>query len=198
MTGMRYKKWRRNLCIEREQIAHLVQKAKAGDETAMARLLEGSVIFQCRKIMKHPENAEDMAQEVLLKSYLNLDKLQEPEKFLGWANRHRLTENNAPSHDPSDWDFIVWDGQICYLWQAEEGRSAVISLPAEAPGDSSEAVQRPDVLEIPSYTVPSKFYDTTDLPNVSDCSYRVPLFDSMETGYQAINDAMQNKAEEFS
>lgn len=72
------------------QIASLVQKARAGNGEAMSRLLEeahGSVLFQCRKIMKHPEDAEDMAQEVVLTIYQNLDKLQAPEKFLGWANR---------------------------------------------------------------------------------------------------------------
>ena len=50
--------------MEQTQIAALVQKARAGDEEAMTQLLakaQSSVIFQCRKIMQHPQDAEDMA-----------------------------------------------------------------------------------------------------------------------------------------
>lgn len=75
--------------MEKERIAELVRKAQSGDSRAMERLLQlahTSVSYQCRKIMTHAEDAEDMTQEVLIKIYNSLDTLKEPEKFLGWAN----------------------------------------------------------------------------------------------------------------
>lgn len=96
--------------MEKTAIAILVQKARTGDEAAMGQLLElahGSVIFQCRKIMQHPEDAADMAQEVLLQVYQNLDKLQDPEKFLSWANRIAayMCINQRQRH-PKDLQFL--------------------------------------------------------------------------------------------
>lgn len=96
--------------MEKTEIPKLLQKARAGNETAMTQLLElahGSVIFQCRKIMQHPEDAADMTQEVLLQIYQNLDKLQYPEKFLSWANRiaAHMCLNQRQRH-PKDLQFL--------------------------------------------------------------------------------------------
>lgn len=108
--------------MQKEQIAALVRKAQAGDGQAMSDLLElahGSVIFQCRKIMAHPEDAEDMAQEVLIKIYQKLDTLQTPETFLSWANTiaARLCINDRQRH-PKDLQFT----------EDEEGHSILDSL----------------------------------------------------------------------
>ena len=96
--------------MEQTQIAALVQKARAGDEEAMTQLLakaQSSVIFQCRKIMQHPQDAEDMAQEVVLTIFQNLDKLQDPEEFLPWANRIAayMCLNQKQRH-PKDLQFL--------------------------------------------------------------------------------------------
>ena len=75
--------------MDKIQIAELVQKAQTGDSEAMNQLLQTAyknVLFQCRRIMKHSEDAEDMAQEVLLKIYETLGTLREPERFISWAN----------------------------------------------------------------------------------------------------------------
>lgn len=108
--------------MQKEQIAALVRKAQAGDGQAMSDLLElahGSVIFQCRKIMAHPEDAEDMAQEVLIKIYEKLDTLQTPETFLSWANTiaARLCINDRQRH-PKDLQFT----------EDEEGHSILGTL----------------------------------------------------------------------
>jgi len=108
--------------MQKEQTAILVKKAQAGDEQAMGELLKlahGSVIFQCRKIMAHPEDAEDMAQEVLIRIYGKLDTLQEPEKFLSWANSiaARLCINER-RRNPKDLQFV----------EDEEGHSILDSL----------------------------------------------------------------------
>lgn len=46
-----------------------------------------SVSYQCRKMLKHPQDAEDMTQEVLVTIYMKLDTLQEPAAFQKWANQ---------------------------------------------------------------------------------------------------------------
>ena len=108
--------------MQKEQIAALVRKAQGGNEQAMSDLLEiahASVIFQCRKIMAHPEDAEDMAQEVLIKIYEKLDTLQTPETFLSWANTiaARLCINDR-QRNPKDLQFT----------EDEEGHSILDSL----------------------------------------------------------------------
>lgn len=75
--------------MERERIPELVRQAQSGDGQAMEELLKAAhtyVSYQCRKFMKNTEDAEDMSQEVLLKIYNSLDSLEEPEKFISWAN----------------------------------------------------------------------------------------------------------------
>ena len=96
--------------MEKKQIADLVRKAQAGDGGAMNELLKAAyknVLFQCQRIMKHPEDAEDMAQEVLIKIYETLDTLREPEHFISWANtiatRRCLNERRR---SPKDLQFL--------------------------------------------------------------------------------------------
>lgn len=108
--------------MEKEQIAVLVKKAQGGDEGAMGRLIElsySSVLFQCRKIMAHPEDAEDMAQEVAIKIYQSLDTLREPEKFLSWANCIAARQCiNERKRNPKDLQFL----------EDEEGHSILDTL----------------------------------------------------------------------
>ena len=73
--------------MEKEKVTELVAKAQAGDLEAMEKLLEQahtSVSYQCRKMLKRPEDAEDLTQEILLTVYTKLDSLQEPAAFRGW------------------------------------------------------------------------------------------------------------------
>ena len=108
--------------MERGQIADLVRKAQKGEVEAMNRLLEAAyknVLFQCRRIMDHPEDAEDMAQEALLKIYEKLDTLREPERFVSWANTiaSRLCLNER-QRNPKDLQFL----------EDEEGNSVLDNL----------------------------------------------------------------------
>ena len=95
--------------MQREQIAQLVRAAQAGDRGAMDQLLRTAyknVLFQCRKIMKHPEDAEDMAQEVLFKIYETLGSLREPERFISWANTIATRRCiNERTRNPKDLQF---------------------------------------------------------------------------------------------
>lgn len=108
--------------MDRTQIANLVRNAQAGDSAAMEQLLQAAyknVLFQCRRILKHPEDAEDLTQEVLLVVYEKLGTLQEPEHFISWANAiatHRCL--NARARNPKDLQFT----------EDEEGHSVLDTL----------------------------------------------------------------------
>jgi len=108
--------------MEKEIVTELVAKAQAGDPEAMEKLLEQahtSVSYQCRKMLKHPEDAEDLTQEILVTVYTKLDSLQEPAAFWGWL--HRITATrcmNALSRTQVDLQFA----------EDEEGNSVLDSL----------------------------------------------------------------------
>lgn len=105
--------------MEKENLIPLVEQAQAGDKQAMTDLLchaHTAVSYQCRKIMEHPEDAEDMVQETLIKIYQNLNRLKEPGKFNSWANRiaaHLCI--NQRKRNPKDLQFL----------EDEEGRSVL-------------------------------------------------------------------------
>lgn len=80
--------------MERERVEVLVRRAQNGDLQAMEQLLEAahtSVSYQCRKMMSHPEDAQDLTQEILLVVYQNIGKLEEPKAFWSWLNRITTT-----------------------------------------------------------------------------------------------------------
>lgn len=110
--------------MEKEKVTELVAKAQAGDLEAMEKLLEQahtSVSYQCRKMLKHPEDAEDLTQEILLTVYTKLDSLQEPAAFRGWLSRITATRcMNALSRTQVDLQFA----------EDEEGNSVLDSLEA--------------------------------------------------------------------
>ncbi len=108
--------------MERTQVADLVRKAQTGDSEAMNELLKTAyknILFQCQRIMAHPEDAEDMAQEVLFKIYESLGDLREPEHFISWANRIATNRCiNERRRNPKDLQFI----------EDEEGNSIMDEL----------------------------------------------------------------------
>lgn len=76
--------------MEKENLIALVRKSQAGDTESIEQLLSyahTSVSYQCRKMMKSQQDAEDMTQEVLLTIYRKLDTLQEPAAFHKWVNQ---------------------------------------------------------------------------------------------------------------
>ena len=108
--------------MERVQVAELVRKAQAGDSEAMNQLLKTAyknILFQCQRIMNHPQDAEDMAQEVLLQIYESLGTLREPERFISWANTIASRRCiNERKRNPKDLQFL----------EDEEGNSVLDKL----------------------------------------------------------------------
>ena len=80
--------------MEKERLIELVERCTRGDVAAAQELLTASyapVFYQCRKMLKNTEDAEDAAQEILIQAYQKLKSLQEPAAYWGWLNRIAAT-----------------------------------------------------------------------------------------------------------
>ncbi len=66
---------------------------KRPGKAALARLLErhqDAVYSVCHHVLRHPQDAEDACQDVLLEVARQLDAIDEPERFAGWLYRTAL------------------------------------------------------------------------------------------------------------
>jgi RNA polymerase sigma factor (sigma-70 family) len=80
--------------MEKAELIDIIQKSKDGDMEAMEKLLlhaHTSVSYQCRKMLKNEQDAEDMTQEILVTVYQKLDSLKEPAAFNPWLKKITAT-----------------------------------------------------------------------------------------------------------
>jgi RNA polymerase sigma-70 factor (ECF subfamily) len=78
--------------------ADLIQKARRGDVEAFNLLIsrwEKRVFNYLLRILQNREDALDLCQDVFLKAYQNLRKLEDPERFAAWL--FRIAHNEAYS-----------------------------------------------------------------------------------------------------
>ena len=74
----------------------LIAKARKGDVEAYNLLVsrwEKRVFNYLLRLVNHREDALDLSQDVFLKAYQNLPKLEDPAKFAGWL--FRIAHNEA-------------------------------------------------------------------------------------------------------
>lgn len=76
--------------MERENDGTLVKRTRLGDKTAFSKLVTkykpavyGLAFYICQNL----EDAKDIAQEAFLRAYVNLPKLEHPERFAPWLNQ---------------------------------------------------------------------------------------------------------------
>jgi RNA polymerase sigma-70 factor, ECF subfamily len=77
-----------------EDCARTLEAAKAGDAAAFERLMkrhERMVLGTAWRLLGNLEDAKDVAQEVFLRLYRNLPKIEAAENFQGWL--YRVTVN---------------------------------------------------------------------------------------------------------
>src|SRR5438045_9289097 len=75
---------------DRGAYAALVRMAATGDRDAMERLLMRAQEVAYRfslLVCGHPEDAEDVMQDALLKTYQYVSRIEEPEAFRTWLYR---------------------------------------------------------------------------------------------------------------
>jgi RNA polymerase sigma-70 factor, ECF subfamily len=78
--------------------ADLIRKARQGDVEAFNLLIsrwEKRVFNYLLRILRNREDALDLSQDVFLKAYQNLRKLDDPERFAAWL--FRIAHNEAYS-----------------------------------------------------------------------------------------------------
>ena len=75
-----------------ELVAH-AQSAMAGDTRAFDELVrrhERRVLVNCRIITRAPANAEDLAQDVMVKAFFAIKRFEGRSKFSTWINRIKV------------------------------------------------------------------------------------------------------------
>ena len=78
--------------------AALIQQTLSGDDRAFEILVgryQSAVFGWIRRTLPYTEQDEDLAQEVFIEAYFNLDTLREPCKFKGWLKQ--ITRNTCIS-----------------------------------------------------------------------------------------------------
>ena len=78
--------------------ADLIRKARRGDVEAFNLLIsrwEKRVFNYLLRILQNREDAQDLTQDVILKAYQNLRKLDDPARFAPWL--YRIAHNEAYS-----------------------------------------------------------------------------------------------------
>src|ERR1700733_12419632 len=82
-----------------EDLLEEALKAPEGDLRAFERLVlryQRRVVANCRYITRDPNNAEDLAQEVLVKVFFGLRSFEGRSSFSGWL--HRIKTNHCLDH----------------------------------------------------------------------------------------------------
>jgi RNA polymerase sigma-70 factor (ECF subfamily) len=158
----------------------LIAKARRGHVDAYNALVsrwEKRVFNYLLRLVGHREDALDLSQDVFLKAYQNLRKLEEPAKFPGWLFRiahneaYSLLRKNRP------------EGELAIEPRAGEASSrmfpvelsiAVQSALSRLSDDHREAVllkvyqgfkfeEMAEILDCPVSTVKSRLYTALDL-----------------------------------
>src|SRR5499433_4129457 len=74
----------------------LIEKARSGDDGAFNQVVQAyrkRILGTIARLIGHPEDVEDVGQEVFLRLYFSLDQLRSAEVFEPWL--YRLTANAA-------------------------------------------------------------------------------------------------------
>jgi len=122
----------------------LVRLARAGDEIAFRLLVErhqAMVRARARSLSPNPSDVDDIVQESLLRAFVALDRLRDPDRFAGWlagiaANVCRSVARTTPLTLVPDWPeqlHPVSAGGLPSpddLDRADALRAAVAGLPA--------------------------------------------------------------------
>jgi RNA polymerase sigma-70 factor (ECF subfamily) len=74
----------------------VIERARKGDEAAFSQIVAAyrkRILGTISRLIGHPEDVEDVGQEVFVRLYYSLDQLRTPEVFEPWM--YRLTVNAA-------------------------------------------------------------------------------------------------------
>lgn len=95
--------------MEHREIANLAQQAAAGDQKSFAALYEAlfdSFYYSAYKILKSPEDAADVVQDVMIELYRDLGKLNNYQSFVAYANRKIFGKSVDCLRRQQRWSFV--------------------------------------------------------------------------------------------
>jgi len=85
--------------FDRRNDLKLIKRCKRGEEPAFAELLQqyrGPIYNLCYRMVRHPEDARDLAQEIFIKVFSLLDRYDENFAFSSWL--FRIATNHCIDH----------------------------------------------------------------------------------------------------
>jgi RNA polymerase sigma-70 factor, ECF subfamily len=158
----------------------LIKRARKGDVDAFNDLVsrwEKRVFNYLFKLLNRREDAQDVAQEVFLKAYQNLRKLEDPGKFTSWLFRIAHNEAYSLLRKSRPEDEFVMDpagGDTLRRLYPSETAMAVASAMERLTGEQREVVvlkvyqgfkfeEIAEVLDQPVSTVKSRLYTALDV-----------------------------------
>ena len=172
--------WSRNLIFREVEDRDLIAKARRGSVDAYNVLVsrwERRVFNYLRRLVGDREDALDLSQDVFLKAYQNLRKLDDPSKFAGWL--FRIAHNEAYSllrKNRPDGELAVEprSGDASARMYPMELTLAVQGALARLSEDQREAVllkiyqgfkfeEMAEILDCPVSTIKSRLYTALDL-----------------------------------
>jgi len=176
----RHCKWSRSLIFREVEDRDLIAKARRGHVDAYNVLVsrwEKRVFNYLLRLVGHREDALDLSQDVFLKAYQNLRKLDEPDKFPGWLFRiahneaYSLLRKNRPEGELAAEPRV---GESSNRMFPVELSLAVQSALTRLSDDQREAVllkvyqgfkfeEMAEILACPVSTVKSRLYTALDL-----------------------------------
>ena len=74
----------------------LIEKVRHGEREVYGQLFRkyyAQIYAICLAMLRNPQDAEELAQDVFVLAYLKLDQLREPEKFFSWLKK--ITRNRS-------------------------------------------------------------------------------------------------------
>jgi RNA polymerase sigma-70 factor, ECF subfamily len=92
-----------------EELVHEARKAPEGDLRAFEQLVlryQRRVVANCRYITRDQNNAEDLAQEVLVKAFCGLRGFEGRSSFAGWLQRIKINHCLDHLRKQSDRSFV--------------------------------------------------------------------------------------------
>ncbi|MGH0035190.1 MAG: sigma-70 family RNA polymerase sigma factor [Myxococcota bacterium] len=149
--------------------ARQVERARSGDRKAFRWLVErheGRVVQLARRQLRDEEAARDVAQEVFIKAYRNLDRFEGRARFSTWL--YRLTVNQCHDWRRREMARPTWHS-------GDAGTDEVEALVAPvADGDPARASERADLrrgIALALEALPEEMRTTLILREVDDLAY---------------------------
>jgi RNA polymerase sigma-70 factor, ECF subfamily len=92
-----------------EELLHAARNAREGDLRAFEQLVlryQRRVLANCRYITGDRNNAEDLAQEVLVKAFFGLPRFEGRSSFAGWLQRIKVNHCLDHLKKQAAWSFV--------------------------------------------------------------------------------------------